>query len=470
MVRYDIYTPDKIVDYLLSSVGYVRGAEILNKHFMDNSCGNGNILVHAVKRYIDVYIDIHGNYEGLENDIAKYFHGIEIDDIACNECISRVCDAVRPYCEIEPSTLDIRCANTFQIADEYKGKMDFVVGNPPYVRYHALSNENKAFIKTLPLCKIGIPDLYIAFFNIGMDMMSDNGSLSYITPSSWINSRSGALFRNRININGSLRTIIDFEHEQVFEQNGVTTYSMITVLDNGSDYEDFEYFRYDKIRNDIVYVDTLDYSYAFFNGQLYLGTNKTLRKVKKIFDNQESLGITVKNGFATLSDKVFIDNLPNLKPTDHKFVKNIVKASTGDKKYCLFPYDDNLNAVSLDIIQKEDPEVYEYILANKEALEHRDYDNFWYTFGRKQGLTDMKKTRISINNLVRCTGDIKMQILKPYDGVYSGFYINGGNIDMIDKLNSDEFIEFVKSLRHYKSGGYYSFTSKELEKYLNFSF
>ena len=107
---------------------------------------------------------------------------------------------------------------------------------------------------------------------------------------------------------------------------------------------------------------------------------------------------------------------------------------------------------------------------NKEALEKRDYDGCWYGFGRKQALSDMKKMRITINNILKDTDDVKLYVLKPFQGVYSGFYITGGDIDTINKLNSNEFVNFVKCLGHYKSGGYYSFTSKEVEKYLNFSF
>ena len=476
MLNYKIYTPEHVVNYLLDAAGYVTGAPVLNKHFMDNSCGNGQILVEAVKRYCLAYIDIHGNYDGLEKDIIKYFHGIEIDPDACNECIDRVYAAASWYCKFSKSDLDIRCANTFKIADEYTNKMDFVVGNPPYMRYHALNDSDKEFIKTLPLCRIGVPDVYIAFFNIGMDMMSDNGVLSYITPSSWISSNSGALFRNKINMSGSLHTIIDFEHEQLFSDSKVTTYSMITVL-NKWENESFDYYRYAKCCNDITCVDSLDYSSAFFNGKLYLGTREELKKVKKIFENEDTLGITVKNGFATLCDDVFINNvtdtwnkLPNLSPATHRYVINAIKGSTGENKWCLYPYNEKGELVNLEEIEKEDPEVYKYIMENKEALEKRDYDGAWYEFGRSQGLPDVCKVRVSVNNVVRKLDDLKVFALKPFVGVYSGFYINPNGHDVISKLMSENFIKFVKCLKHYKSGGYYSFTSKEVEKFLNFDF
>jgi len=38
---------------------------------------------------------------------------------------------------------------------------------------------------------------------------------------------------------------------------------------------------------------------------------------------------------------------------------------------------------------------------------------------------------------------------------------------IVNKLQNPEFLAYVKLLGKYKSGGYYAFSSKELENYLN---
>ena len=35
-------------------------------------------------------------------------------------------------------------------------------------------------------------------------------------------------------------------------------------------------------------------------------------------------------------------------------------------------------------------------------------------------------------------------------------------------IKSEEFINYISALKHYKSGGYYNYSSKELEQYLNY--
>ena len=46
-----IFTPENYVKELLDSVGYRK--DILDKTILENSCGDGNILVEIVKRYIE---------------------------------------------------------------------------------------------------------------------------------------------------------------------------------------------------------------------------------------------------------------------------------------------------------------------------------------------------------------------------------------------------------------------------------
>lgn len=47
-----IYTPSKVVNFILDNVGFNNRYGIDGKHIIDNSCGNGNFLVEIVKRII----------------------------------------------------------------------------------------------------------------------------------------------------------------------------------------------------------------------------------------------------------------------------------------------------------------------------------------------------------------------------------------------------------------------------------
>ena len=49
----------------------------------------------------------------------------------------------------------------------YDGQMDFVVGNPPYVRVHNLE-EDYDEVKSFRFAEGGMTDLYLAFYELGL--------------------------------------------------------------------------------------------------------------------------------------------------------------------------------------------------------------------------------------------------------------------------------------------------------------
>ena len=96
----------------------------------------------------------------------------------------------------------------------------------------------------------------------------------------------------------------------------------------------------------------------------------------------------------------------------------------------------------------------------------------WYLFGRSQALADVWQPKLAVNTLVRNAGDFKLNDVAVGEGIYSGLYIIANcdvSFDLIRRIvASDTLVEYVKTLRKYKSGGYYTFNSKDLEQFINY--
>lgn len=456
-----VFTPAYLVNLILDEAGY-KGVDILQKHCMENSCGDGAFLCEIVSRYIKAYKEVHEDTENLADEIFTYIHGIELDAIAFSNCLDNLkatCDSLGVDC----SRFDITNADTLSL-NRFDGKMDFVIGNPPYVRVHNLEESYDA-VKSFSFANGGMTDLYLVFFEKGFRMLKDGGKLCYITPSSWLNSVAGGVMRDYIRQNHNLVSVIDLEHFQAFKS---TTYTLISLFETGKRRDGFSYSVFDSLTIGKKHVEDLSFSEIDINTYFYLARHSTLETLNHIFSSRLPKYVSVKNGFATLADRVFIaDSFPF-----EEHVIRTIKASTGIWHLAFFPYDRNGKPLSREQIFANQ-QIADYLNAHKASLlkgATEVCNPLWYLYGRSQALKDVASDKLSVNTTIKDLKSLKIHRVKAGEGLYSGLYIlTDFDFDVIiNLLRTDRFINYISSLKKYKSGGYYTYNSKDLESYLNY--
>ena len=455
-----VYTPENIVNLILNFGNYI-GAEILRKHVIDNSCGDGAFLTNIVDRYCLEFLRTNNDLSILKSELQTYIHGIELDPKECQSCINNLNNIIEKY-GIKEVEWDVLNADTLTI-DQFNGKMDFVFGNPPYVRVHNLESSYES-VKKYRFAEGGMTDLFIVFFEIGFKMLARNGLMCLITPSSWLSSLAGKNLRTFIYHQHNLSGVIDLEHFQPFE---ATTYTLISRFSNSTKYDEIEYFNFDETINDKRFQDKISYEAIHIGNNFYLSESENLELLQRIKTTHSYKYVSVKNGFATLADKVFIG--------DFNFTDGtipILKASNGKWSKCIYPYDSNGKPLPLENFMSFQ-EAHKYLFEHQNNLaKNRDIDDdkYWYLFGRTQALKDVSKTKYAINTIIKDIDSIKLEIVPKGCGIYSGLYILSDiEFETIQQLiYSEDFISYIKLLKNYKSGGYYTFASKDLEQYLNY--
>lgn len=458
-----IYTPMFIVKDILDMSGYY-GANILKKHVIDNSCGDGAFLIEIVDRYCLSALQAGLSNDEIARDLGCFIHGIEIDSIECEKCKTNLDDITNKY-NIRNIVWNIKCADTMDV-NEFDGKMDFVLGNPPYIRVHNIG-ESFDKIKQYSFAQAGMTDFYLVFYEIGLKMLNEHGVLGYITPSSFFNSLAGGGLRKHLVQYSLIEKIIDLKHYQAFD---ATTYTTIVVLKKNKTNNLIEYYCFDEKNLIPYYVDTLTPDDFYICNSFYFSNKDELLFLKKIFFNLGHSNIAVKNGYATLCDNVFIGefdfNSPHIIP--------VIKASTGKRTKIIYPYNLDSRLISERELQK-DENLYEYLLAHKPLLMKRsnekEADYCWYAFGRSQAIGDTYKEKLTINTLVRTINDLKLIEAPVGVGVYSGLYIVGDTQEMEKARNAlltNEFVTYIRLLGKYKSSGYYTFSSKDVKTFLDY--
>lgn len=459
-----VYTPLFLVNSILDLSGYV-GNNILCKHVIDNSCGDGAFLIEIVRRYCEESLKLKKDTETIKYELEFYIHGVELDEIECCKCINRLSELVEKY-NIYFVDWDVICGNSL-LLDKYNGKMDFVVGNPPYVRIHNI--EDISTVKKYSFSQNGMTDLYIVFYELGLKMLNNTGVLGYITPSSFFNSLAGKIMRKYFVANKLIEKIVDLKHFQAFN---ATTYTAITILKKNHNSNNIDYYSFDNKYLLPKYEETLSTDDCYIAGNFYFSAKNNLILLKKILYNLGRCDIDVKNGYATLCDNVFINEFS----FQSKHIIPLIKASKGEVKQAIYPYNQNGDLVSENELSN-DIEVYTYLLNNKEALLSRSLENSskskWYSYGRSQAINDTFKNKLSLNTLIKTKDDLKIIKVPAGTGVYSGLYLLGDDLDLTkikNALQSDEFFTYISLLGKYKSGGYYTFSSKDVKTFLDYKF
>ena len=91
-----IFTPDFIVQSILSYCKY-EGNNVLKKHIIDNSCGDGAFLRAIIKIYIEVAKHKGLSKSEIKTDLETYIHGIDNDSIAFASCKEKLNEIASEY-------------------------------------------------------------------------------------------------------------------------------------------------------------------------------------------------------------------------------------------------------------------------------------------------------------------------------------------------------------------------------------
>lgn len=468
-----VFTPFFIVDKILDDVKY-NVDTFLGKTILDPACGDGRFLVRIVKRIIE-YSDLKDLKKNLEN-----VHGWDISKTSVSEAIENLDELVAPFgVKID---WNIKVLNSLHLDGQ---KFDFVVGNPPYIRVQHLEKGEREFIQNnYSFCSLGSTDIYLAFFELGVKLLKDDGFCAYITPNTFFHTSAGFNLRDYFVKNKNLVQITNYNHIQLFDD--ATTYSAITVF-NKKINKNFRFqYAIDKQFFKERFVDFVELENQKF-WQLSVEKNSKKDGVR--------LGdiVSISVGLATLADKLYI--MPYLEKTEKYVIlqskyngiikiekgilKPIVKASKMKSKddevveYILFPYkkvNEKHTILSEDEIEKKFPLAYKYLLEIKHLLDKRDNGKpnkiAWYAFGRSQGLDSSFGKKILFSPMNKKPNFVYYQ----YEDVtfYSGYCMKyDGDYDyLLEKINSKDMEEYIKvSARDFRNG-WKSYNKKIVEEFV----
>ena len=108
---------------------------------------------------------------------------------------------------------------------------DVVIGNPPYVRQEKIK-DLKPTLKKRYTCYTGAADLYVYFYERGLQLLNTSGVHTFICSNSWLDVNYGAPLQKYLLDNTAGAVICHSEAEREFESADINT--IVSILRNGT--------------------------------------------------------------------------------------------------------------------------------------------------------------------------------------------------------------------------------------------
>lgn len=410
-----VYTPNNVREYIVSQI-FLHQQEITEDwKAADIACGCGSFL-YTVSKYIKKHTRF--TYKEIfQNNIF----GLDIKGFAITRTkllLSALAISEGEDYEELQFNLFTGDALNFDWAKHVEnfGNFDCCVGNPPYVCSRKIEAKTKKYLFKYSVCSSGHPDLYIPFFQIGLELVKPNGFLGFITMNSFFKSLNGRSLRDYFQTNKRAFQIIDFGTLQVFKKK--STYTCICLIQNRNS-SHVEYCRL----SSVDHLNQQERTFNIINYANLKSKNGWNLLSAELINRIESVGtpfsekFKTRNGIATLKNEIYIFKpvaedrdfywLQNgsLYPIEKSICKEIVNPnllttqthiSNITEKF-IFPYEfvnGKAQIFSERRLRDEFPFAHQYFRAKRDILATRDNGNGkypkWFAFGRTQSLEQMR--------------------------------------------------------------------------------
>ena len=221
-----------------------RDEVLVKTRVLDPACGSGAFLIAAFDYFASQYQRVNDNLQFLKHQTTE---NMELDKTILSNNLFGV-DLSPESVEITKLSLWLKTAtqgktltyldnnikignsiiNDAKITDlpfnwesEFSqvfadGGFDVVIGNPPYIRQELLS-PFKPYLQENYQTYDGVADIYIYFYEKGLNLLKPAGIISYIVTNKWLRSGYGEPLRRFFSQESVFEQIIDFGHAPIFE-------------------------------------------------------------------------------------------------------------------------------------------------------------------------------------------------------------------------------------------------------------
>lgn len=225
----EVFTRRWVVDLILDLVGYCADRDLVEMKAVEPACGSGAFLVAMIERLMESAC-LHGR-DLKEAHSALIAMDLVHRNVALSQGVARETlqsGGIRQNVAEKLAEGWIRQGD-FLLDPPVERSADYVVGNPPYLRLEAVPRARSEAYRLTCQTMGGRADVYIGFYEQGLQALRDGGVLGFICADRWMRNAYGARLRAMVSEGWAVETVISMTGVDAFEDE-VDAYPAITTF------------------------------------------------------------------------------------------------------------------------------------------------------------------------------------------------------------------------------------------------
>lgn len=225
-----IFTRREVVDFILDLVGYTSDTPLYELTLLEPSFGDGDFLLAVVERLLDSWRDCAEPVPVTA--LANCIRAVELHQCSFESTRAEL-GALLQDAGISrndaTSLIDTWLINDDFLLADLPRFVQFVVGNPPYVRHELIPNALVTEYRNRYSTIFDRADIYVPFIERSLKQLCEGGKLGFICADRWMKNRYGGPLRRLISEQFHLQVYVDMFDTPAFHSE-VIAYPAIFII------------------------------------------------------------------------------------------------------------------------------------------------------------------------------------------------------------------------------------------------
>jgi adenine-specific DNA-methyltransferase len=229
----EVFTRRWVVELILDLAGFTADRDLATLVAVEPACGTGAFLVPMVERLVESCRQHDRSVVDASGAIRAF------DLLSANAEIARkaVVKALTDDSIDQDAATSLAsgwvCHGDFLLTDHGPDGVDFVLGNPPYIRLEDVpAARGTAYRRACPTMR-GRSDIFVGFIETGLRQLRRDGVLGFIVADRWMHNQYGAALRALVAAEFAVDAVVSMHDVDAFEA-PVSAYPAVTIIRRGA--------------------------------------------------------------------------------------------------------------------------------------------------------------------------------------------------------------------------------------------